>query len=98
MHHDRIDTTPETVRLMKDAELPEYRGAVIVDFLACKPVLFIEGIDAAERELNQTAGRWKAAPRAQMVSANSGFQNDCGFTDVSPLHVDLQVRHRAQQL
>ena len=82
MHHKDIDATPETVRLMKDAELPEYRGAVIVDLLACQPVVLVEGVDPAERELNVTAGRWKAAPRAQVPSADNDFQNDCGFTDV----------------
>ena len=98
MHHDRIDATPKAVRLMKDAELAEHCSAVIVDLLAYKPVVFVEGVDAAERELNMTAGRRQTAPRAQMVSADNGFQNDCGFANVTPLHVDLQVGHGAQQL
>ena len=49
MHHQGIDAAPQAVRLMKDAELAKHAGAVIVDFLACKPVVFVEGVDAAER-------------------------------------------------
>src|SRR5262249_9965847 len=49
---------------MKDAEL----GAVIMDLLACQPVLFVERVDAAEWKLNVTAGRRQTLP--QMTPTN----------------------------
>ena len=96
MHHDGIDPAPKAVRLMKDAELAEHGGAVIVDLLARKPVVVVERVNAAKRKLDVTAGRRQASPGAQVAPADDDFEHDRCFAGVAPLHVDLQVGQGVQ--
>src|SRR5262245_19078299 len=98
MHHNRIDAAPEAVRLVKYPELTEHGGTVVVDLLARKPVVVVERVDAAERKLDDPAGRRQTAPETQVASANDDFEYHRFFADVAPLHVDLQVGQGTQQV
>lgn len=51
---------------MKDAELPQYGTAVVVDFFSSQTVFGVEGVYAAQRELDSLSCRRQAAPISKM--------------------------------
>jgi hypothetical protein len=83
---------------VEDADLVKDGGAVIVDFFSGETVVIVEGVDAAERELDAAAGGWKSAPRAEMRAADDDFDQDGVVGDVAALHVDLEIGKRSHQL
>src|SRR5581483_10823354 len=83
--------------LVKHAKLAQHRAAVVVDALACQPVVLVECVHPAERNLNAPSGCRETAPRAQMRAANDDFNDDRIVGDVSMLDDDLKVRKRFHQ-
>jgi hypothetical protein len=55
---------------MKDAELPQYGTAVVVDFFSSQAVLRVEGVYAAQRELDSPSCRRQAVPISKMRAAD----------------------------
>jgi len=77
VHQRGLRAAYETIGLVKNAELPQHRGAVVVNPLACEPILRIELEDAAQRKCERAPRRREATPGAEMMSANDGFEDRC---------------------
>src|SRR5690348_15038744 len=92
------DASPPSRGLVEEAELAQHRSAVIVDALARQPVIGIERVDPAERELDPPARRWQAAPRAKMGPPDDDLQYQALGCHVPVFHLNCQIRHRAQEL
>src|SRR5262249_25723097 len=69
-----------------------------VDLLSGQSILGVEGVDAAQRNLNAAACRRKAAPGAEMSSANQNLDQDGNFGNVLTLHLDFEVGQRGHEL
>src|SRR6267142_2958939 len=100
-HRQRVcqqggDTPKRTVRLVKDAQLPKERRAVVVDPLARQALGIVECKDPAERKLDLSAGCRQPAPRSQVLSANDDLEHDGGVAGVSMQHVNPQSGQRLQ--
>ena len=98
MSDERCDFSEESVRLAKDAELPQHGSAVVVDFLACKMVVGIKRVHTAKRQLYFFAGCGKSAPCPAMRPANHDFKDNRLFGDVTPQDLDLQVGKSGHEL
>ena len=83
---------------MEEAKLAQHRSAVIVDALARQPVIDVERVHRAKRELHPSARRWQAAPRAEMRTADRDFQHQALGSRVPVLHFYCQIGHRAHEL
>jgi len=76
---------------MENAELPEHRAAVVVDFFSRETVIGVKRIHSAQREFHSPSRRGKAAPAAQVRSANDDLEQNGFVRDVTALDVNLQV-------
>ena len=83
---------------MEDAELPQHRAAIVIDFFPSQAILGIERIDAAKRKLDSPPGRRKTAPFSQLRTANHDFKHNSIVGDMPALYFDFQVRQRPHQL
>jgi hypothetical protein len=83
---------------VKNAQLPQDRSAVVVDFLAGQTVIGVEGVYAAEWERNSPPCRRKTTPRAEVRTADHDFNKNGVVRYMSSLYVDFQVRKRLHQL
>jgi hypothetical protein len=92
------DLTHNALGLIENAELPQDRAAIVIDFFSSQPVIVVERIHPAEWELDSPACRGKATPRSEMSSANHDFHEDGIVRHVAPLYLDLQVRHCIHEL
>ena len=70
------DASHRALRFVEDAELPQDRGTVVIDFLASQTVVGVEGVNATERDINAPPGGRQTAPFTQMRAPDSHFQND----------------------
>jgi hypothetical protein len=84
--------------LVENAELPQHRAAIVIYFLSSQPVIVVERIHPAERELDSPPRCRKATPRSEMSSANYYFHEDGIVRHVAALYLDLQVRHCIHEL
>src|SRR5438128_12086368 len=85
-------------RLVEEAELAQYRCAIIVNALARQPVIDVERVHCAKRKLHSSAGRWEAAPWAEMRTPDRHLQHQALGSCVPVLHFYCQVGYRAHQL
>ena len=74
-------------RLVKQTELTHHRSPVIVDAIAGKSVLGIEGVNTAKREFHASAGcRHTAPPDAQVGALNRDLKDDRIARYAPPIH------------
>ena len=83
---------------MKHPELSQHGSPIVIDFFPRQPVIAIEGINTAERNLDPPSRGWKAAPRAQMRPANHDLDENRIIRYMSPLHINHKVRQSRHQL
>src|SRR5262249_13560644 len=92
------DAPAQAFGLVKYPELSQHGGAVVIDPLAGEPVAIVEGVDAAQRELDLPARGGEPAPGARMPPANDLLENDGVLACVPVPDIDVQVGHGVQQL
>src|SRR5262249_650060 len=98
MSRQRRKLSKNALKFVKDAQLPQHRRPVVVDLLSGQSILGVEGVDAAQRNLNAAACRRKAAAGAEMSSANQNLDQDGNFGNVLTLHLDFEVGQRGHEL
>ena len=76
---------------MENAHLPQYGGAVVVDLFPGQAIVFVEGVDAAERDLDFSSRGWQAAPLPEMRAANRYFHKNRVVGEVLALDGDFQI-------
>jgi hypothetical protein len=92
------EASESALGIVENTDLPEYSGAIVIDFFSSQAVFGVEGIDAAERELHSPSGRRQAAPLAEMRAANDDLDQNGLVRDVLALYIDLQIRQRTHEL
>jgi hypothetical protein len=97
MHDDGRDAANHTLRLVKNSELPQEGGAVIIRPLSSQPVRFVKGEDPTKRQFGLTARRGKASPRTKVHSPNDDYQHDGVECHVAPLDVKPEPWERLQR-
>jgi hypothetical protein len=65
---DDLHAADNAVGLVENAELPEHRGAVVINLLACEPILAVERENTAQRKSQRTPG-WAAARATRQADA-----------------------------
>jgi hypothetical protein len=70
------DLSQRALRLVEDAELPQHRPPVVIDFFPGEAIIGVEGVNPAERELESPPGRRKATPAAKMGTADDDFNQN----------------------
>ena len=98
MSREDRDPPQNALGLMENAELSQYRAAVVIDFFSGQLVIVVERIHPAERELYSPPCCRKATPRSEVSSANYYFHENGVIRHMAALYVDLQVRHCVHQL
>ena len=76
MSRQNRDLSQSALRLVENAELPQHCAAVVIDFFAGQTVIGVEGVHAAKRKLDPPPRRRKAAPAAEMRTANHDFEEN----------------------
>jgi len=74
---------------VENAELPQDRPAVVVDFFSGKTVVCVERVDTAERELHSPPRRRKTTPPSEVRTANYDFNENCVVCDMSAPNLDF---------
>ena len=92
------DLSQNALRLVENAELSQHRSPVVIDLFSSQTVIRVEGVHAAERELDSSPRRRKTTPPAEMCTANHDFNQNRGVRDMSALYLDFQVRQRLHEL
>ena len=77
------------LRLVENAELPQDRPTIVVDFFPGQTVFVVECVDAAEWELNSSPRRRKTAPGAEVRTSNHDLDENGIVCDMLALHLDL---------
>ncbi len=91
MSRRHADPAQNTSRFVEDAELPQDGSAVIVDSFTGQAVIGVEGVHAAERELDAPPGGRKATPGAEVCAANHDFHENGFLRHMPPLDPRLIV-------
>ena len=92
------DLSQKALRFVENAELPQHGATVVVDFFPSQTVFGVEGVHAAQRELDATPRRRKPAPPAEVRTANHDFEENRILRNMAALYFDLQVRQGLHQL
>jgi hypothetical protein len=74
---------------VENAELSQYRPAIVVDFLTAQTIIGVKRIDTAKRELDSSPCRRKTTPGAEVRTANDDFNENGVICEVSVLHLDF---------
>jgi hypothetical protein len=90
MTHQRCDFSQKSVRLVKNAQLPQDSSSVVVDFFAGKMVVCVECVDSTQRQLYRFSRCREAAPCSEMRAANHDLEDDRLLREVAPRDFNLR--------
>jgi hypothetical protein len=83
------DLPDQTRWLVEDAELPQHRPTVVVDFFSGQTIIGVERVHPAKWKLDPSPSRRQTAPPAEMRSANYDFDNNRILSHMPLLYLDL---------
>ena len=95
---ENANLTWYALRLVENAELSQYRAAVVVNSFPGQTIMGVKRVHPAKRELDSSTCRWKTPPFPEVSSANHDFDNNGFVRDMAALYVDFQVRQRFHKL
>jgi len=94
MRKGRDNAAQSAKGFAKKAELSENDPAIIVNALACEPVIRVECVDAAERKLQLASSSRKSTPGAKVRTANHDLDNDAICSNVLLCYLDRKIGQR----
>ena len=98
MGGQHTDLAEYAARLVKNAELPENRTAIVVDPFTRQTIIGVKRVDPTQRKLDAPSGRRQASPTTKVCPANHDFDQDGLLRHMPALNRDLQIRQRLHEL
>jgi hypothetical protein len=93
----RSDPATKALGVVKQPQLPQDCGAVVIDLLASQSVLGVERVDAAKGKIDWPAGCWNSAPCSQMMATDANLEDNRIFARVTAVNVDVEIRQGLEQ-